>query len=379
MTKILILGGGFGGLVTAEKLADKLDSAHQITLVSPLRKFTFYPALVQLAFGACEPDDITIDLIAKMRDLGVRLVEGEAVLINPESRTARIAGKDFRGDFYYDYLIVAVGHRLATEQIPGFFEHAKHLLGIRAALHFGEAVRNFRAGEIVVGMCPGARLPVPVCETAFALARKFETEVCDGIIKIKAVFPESLENAFGGADLRRQLESAFKRHGISVQYDFPITEISANEIISTKNEPLKHDLLMLVPPFQGQRIVSTLGEAAADKSGYALVNGKMQIHGLEQVYAVGDIAAFTGPKFAHMAVRQASVAAENILAEIRGEEPKAEYYHEINTVINSGDGDSIHLHYGIWDDTVFALHKGAFWSWAKNIHDRFWHGRHGYF
>jgi sulfide:quinone oxidoreductase len=133
---------------------------------------------------------------------------------------------------------------------------------------------------------------------------------------------------------------------------------------------------MLVPPFQGQVIVSRLGREAADESGYARVNGKMQLHEFERTYAVGDIVAFSGPKLAHMAVRQARVAADNILAEIKGEEPAAEYYHEINTIIDAGGADSIHLHYGIWDDRAFSVRKGAFWSWAKNVHDRFWRARH---
>ncbi len=379
MANILILGGGFGGLITAERLAAAHGSTHQITLVSPNRKFTFYPALVQLAFGACEPDDISFDLTRKMTELGVRFVQGETVNINAERRTAKITGKDFDGEIGYDYLVIAAGRRLATEKTPGFFEYANHLLGTNAAQTFGNALENFRTGNIIIGMCPDARLPVPVCETAFALARKFENEIDDGKIQIKVIFPESLEAAFGGASLHRELEAAFRRHKINVLYDVPICEISAEEIFSAKKHRINYDLLMLVPPFQGQTIVRNLGDTAADGAGYARVNGKMQVHDFEKVYAVGDIVAFSGPKFAHMAVRQAAVAAENILSEIKGDEPKAEYYHEINTVIDAGGADSIHLHYGIWDDRVFALQKGTFWSWAKNIHDRFWQARHSYF
>src|SRR5947209_1639384 len=52
MANILILGGGFGGVVAAERLARALDpSGHQITPVSRSPRFTFYPALVRLAFG----------------------------------------------------------------------------------------------------------------------------------------------------------------------------------------------------------------------------------------------------------------------------------------------------------------------------------------
>lgn len=375
MANILILGGGFGGLIAAERLAASLDSPHQVTLVSPAAKFTFYPALVHLAFGKCEPDDITFDLAAKARDLGVRFVQGEAVRINNETRAVEITGEDFSGEIGYDYLVIALGRRLATEKIPGFFEHAHHLLGGSAALEFGEAVRNFRAGNIVVGLCPGGHLPVPVCETAFALAKKFEKEIREGEIHLKVIFPESLEAAFGGAKLHKELEAAFQRHGINLLYDIEVSEITSEEVLSTEGHHIKHDLLMLLPPFRGHAMLRSLG--AADDSDFVRVDGKMRIHGVEKAYAAGDIVAFSGPKLAHMAVRQAEVAAANLLSEMRGEKPEKEYYHEIATIIDAGGADSIYLHYGIWDDTTYRLKKGMIWGWAKEAHDAFWRQTHG--
>lgn len=375
MANILILGGGFGGLITAERLAASLGSSHQITLVAPNRKFTFYPALVQLAFGECEPDDIQFDLAAKLNDLGVHFVQGELIRIDGRRRTAEIAGKDFNGEIGYDYLVIAVGRRLATEKVPGFFEHAQHLLGVNAALKFGESVRSFREGKIIVGLCPDARLPVPVCETAFALAQKFEAEMSDGKIRVSVIFPESVEAAFGGANLYRELEAAFKRHNIQVLYDIPISEISFDEIVSRHKHRIKCDLLMLVPTFRGNAALRGLG--ASDDFDFVKVDDWMRVHGLEKTYAVGDIVAFSGPKFAQMAVRQAEVAAANIISEIKGEKAEKVYYHEIATIIDAGGADSIYLHYGIWDDTLYRLKKGKFWGWAKEIHDRFWRAKHG--
>lgn len=377
MSNILILGGGFAGLVAAERLSKKLGSSHQITLVSPSRKFTFYPALVQLAFGECDADDITFDLSAKMHDLDVRFVEGETVNINPNRRAVKIAGADFNGDLHYDFLIAAVGRRLATEKTPGFFEHAHHLLGTKAALKFGGAVKEFKAGEIIVGLCPEARLPVPVCETAFALARKFRKEIEQGKVIVKAVFPASLEAAFGGANFHKEIETAFKRHHINLLYDVPIREITNEKVLSSKKHRITYNLLMLVPPFRGNAALRGLG--ASNEEDFIKVNGLMQVHDAENTYAAGDIVAFSGPKFAHMAVRQAAVAAENVLAEIEGRQPEAEYYHEIKTIIDAGGADSIYLHYGIWDNETFSVRRGSFWSWAKNIHDRFWQTKHGYF
>lgn len=374
MAKILILGGGFGGLVAAEHLAASLGPEHQITLVSPNRKFTFYPALVHLAFGECDKDDITFDLSAKLSELGVRYVEGEMLRLYPHRRSAEIVGNDFNGEIGYDYLVIAIGRRLATEKVPGFFENAQHLLGVKAALKFGELVRTFREGTIVVGLCPDARLPVPVCETAFALARKFEKEMHDGKIQVKVIFPESLEAAFGGANLHKELESAFKRRGINVLYDIPIREISFNEIVSRDKHRISCDLLMLVPPFCGNALLRDHG--MTDEDGFVKVDGHMRLHDLENAYAVGDIVAFSGPKLAHMAVRQAEVAAANIISVLKGEEPEKEYYHEIATIIDAGGPDSIYLHYGIWDQEQYRLKKGRFWGFAKELHDKVWQARH---
>lgn len=375
MASILILGGGFAGLIAAERLAAALDSTHKITLVAPNRKFTFYPALVQLAFGEIEADDIQFDLAAKLGEIGVHFVQGEVLNVNSKRRTVKIAGKDFDGEIHYDFLLVAVGRRLATEKTPGFFEHAQHLLSVKAAQKFGDLVRNFRAGTIIVGMCPDGRLPVPVCETAFALARKFETEMREGKVEIKVVFPDSVEAAFGGANLHKELETAFKKHGINVLYDVPIWEISFSEIVSRHRHRIKCDLLMLVPPFRGNVAFRDIG--ASNDEDFIKVDGAMCVHGQEKTYAAGDIVSFSGPKFAHMAVRQAEVAAANIISEIEGREPFEEYYHEIATIIDAGGADSIYLHYGIWDNSLYRLKKGRFWSWAKEAHDRFWRIKHG--
>lgn len=55
MARVLILGGGFGGVVAAERLAHELVTEHELTLVSETSRFVFYPALVRLAFGRAAP------------------------------------------------------------------------------------------------------------------------------------------------------------------------------------------------------------------------------------------------------------------------------------------------------------------------------------
>lgn len=374
MANILIIGGGFAGLVAAEKLGPALSREHQITLVAPSRKFTFYPANVQLAFGECEVDDITFDLAGKLGELGVRFVEGELIRVDPARRLAYVSGDDINGSVEYDIIVFAMGRRLATEKVPGFFENAHHLLGTGAAQRFGQAVEKFAEGTIVLGSCPGSRLPVPVCEVAFALARRFKDEIDRGSVRVKVIFPGSLRDAFGGAEIHNELETAFAKWKVSMLYDVPVNEITADEVLSAEKHRINYDLLMMFPPFRGQAILDPLG--ITDDEDFIKVDGGMRVFGMDDAYAIGDIVAFSGPKFAHMAVRQAEVAASNIISRLAGKEEASEYYHEIAAVIDAGGADSIYLHYGIWDDALVRLKKGSFWSIAKEAHDAFWRARH---
>jgi sulfide:quinone oxidoreductase len=375
MAKVVILGGGFGGLIAAERLSASIDPSHQITLVSPNPEFTFYPSLVRLAFGECEREDITFDLRRKLNDANVNFVQGEMLGIDPNARTVTVTGDDFNGDISYDFLIIATGRRLATEKVGGFFEYAHHLLGVKAALKFGDAVNKFREGNIIIGMCPDARLPVPVCEAAFAIARKFENEIRGGEMMLKVLFPDSLETVFGGATLHRELEASFRHHGINVLYDVPITDISENEVTSSIGHLIHHDLLMLVPPFRGNASLKPLG--ITDEFDFVKVDRFLRVPNLDHVYAIGDITDFPGPKLAHMAVRQADVAAANIRTELEGGKPIEDYYHEIAMVIDAGGADSIYVRYGITDEKLYGVRKGRLWGLAKSTHDRLWQARHG--
>ena len=372
MANILILGGGFGGLMTAEHLSKSLGggSSHRITLVSPKDKFTFYPALVRLAFGDCDEDDISFDLHEKLNDLNVRFVQSEVIKLNLDLKRVQVAGKDFDGEISYDYLVIAMGRRLATEKIGGFFEHAHHLLGMTAALKFGEAVKSFEKGSIVVGLAPEAFLPVPVCETAFALSKEFEAEITNQEISVSIVFPETVKTAFGGADLHRKLEKAFAKHHIKLITDFAVKEVTENAIVSDEGQKVDYDLLMLLPPFRGQAMIGKHG--FTDESDFVVVDNFLRVQNLEKVYAVGDIAAFTGPKLAFMAVREAQVAAANIVSELQGGIARKSYNHDIALIIDEGGESGIFLHYGIWDNTLHGLKTGKMWSRMKSKHNQLW-------
>ena len=223
MANVLILGGGFGGVIAAESLARQLSKEHQITLVSRDSKFVFYPELVRLAFGKCKPQDISFDLREAMLDRRVRFIQAEVARLKPKSRRVVLVHGEVEGELPYDYLIFALGRRLATERITGFYEHSHNLLTLEGALNFGEALREFHEGRAVIGQCPEARLPVPVYETAFALARWSEERGEKDRVKITVVSPDTADVEFGDAEIARSLRKALDNITSSAWQIFPST------------------------------------------------------------------------------------------------------------------------------------------------------------
>src|SRR5688500_2856644 len=137
MANGLILGGGCGGVIAAAPLAKTLAPKDEITLVARSDRFIFYPSLVRLAVGRRALEDISFDLREAMLSRRVRFIKAEVARVCPYSRQVTLAHGEVTGEIPYDYLIYALGRRLATERVPGFFEHAHHLLTVDAAMRFG--------------------------------------------------------------------------------------------------------------------------------------------------------------------------------------------------------------------------------------------------
>jgi sulfide:quinone oxidoreductase len=374
MAKILILGGGFGGVIAAERLMAGLGNEHQVTLVSRSRRFVFYPALVRLAFGKCEPEELSFDLRQSMLDHRVNFIEAEVARVVPEEKIVVTAHGEVAGHLNYDYLIYSLGRRLATERITGFYEYSHHLLGIEETLDFRNALTEFQEGTAIIGQCPGARLPVPVYETAFALARLLEEKDVRDRTRITIASPDPPGQHFGDPEIDDALRKALAAHRIDYLPDFPIETITPGAVFASNGRSLNFRLLMLLPPFKGSSASAYVGITGED--GYINVDAAMRVKGLKSTYAVGDCVNFSGPKMGHMAVRQAEVAAANLLAEIEGREPVAQYVHEMRFVIDEGGSDTLYVKKEMDGSKPANVKQGLFWSWAKRVQEKYWETSH---
>jgi sulfide:quinone oxidoreductase len=334
----------------------------------------FYPALVRLAFELTKASDVSFDVREAMLDRRVRFVQAQVAHVSPQARRVRLAGGEIEGELPYDFLIFALGRRLATERIPGFFEHANHLLSVEAATKFGAAVVKFDRGRALIGHCLQARLPVPAFEAAFALARHLKQRGVSEDCSIEIVSGETLEAMFGVDAISQPLRDALTRHQIKFDSDFPISQVTADSVIAGDGRSLEHDLLMLIPPFVGSG--AAVGMGVTDAAGFIRVESTMRVLDVERMYAAGDCVSLQGPKFGHMAVRQAEVAAENLATEIDGGVPRSNYNHELMLVIDEGGKDSLFLRQDLWYEGSGNIKQGRFWTLAKRLQETFWKRTH---
>jgi sulfide:quinone oxidoreductase len=225
----------------------------------------------------------------------------------------------------------------------------------------------------VIGQCAGSRLPVPVYETAFALARFLEDRGARQRTRITIVSPTPVGLEFG-PELGATLTKTFLARGIELVSDFSPKVITRDSLFNSEGQSIDFNLLMLLPPFQGSPAASYVGITNAE--GYINVENTMRVHGHERIYAVGDCVNFNGPKMGHMAVRQGEVAALNVIADLKGRRPEAHYVHELKSVIDASGNDSIYVHRDIWTNDPGSVRQGYFWRWAKRAQQEYWELAH---
>jgi sulfide:quinone oxidoreductase len=274
----------------------------------------------------------------------------------------------------YDYLVLALGRRLKTEQISGFFEHAHHLLGMHAAQKFGAAVSRFDKGRAIFGHCAGARLPVPVFETAFALSRMLKESNKRDNCTITIASNETPDEMFGGIPISEALKNSLEAHQIQIVSDFQISHITAGSLVAADGRELDFDLNMVIPPFGGPGPL--VGTGLTDEEGYVRVDTTMQVQGVEGIYAAGDCVSFAGPKMGHMAIGQGEVVAENLAAEIAGKALSAHYNHEMTLVVDAGKNESVFVQKNLDSDDQAQIQSSRFWGWAKRKQEQYWKAAH---
>jgi len=110
---VLVLGGGTGGIVVANRLRKKLPRQHRVVLIEREASYVFAPSFLWLMTGLRTPEKISRPL-SKLEKHGIELIRGDIERIDPRKHTVQVNGKELTGD----YVVIALGADLAPRKRP---------------------------------------------------------------------------------------------------------------------------------------------------------------------------------------------------------------------------------------------------------------------
>jgi NADH dehydrogenase len=339
LPRVVIVGGGFGGLNAARALA---KAPVAVTLVDRRNHHLFQPLLYQVATAALNPSDIAIPIRRILRSQkNVEVLLAEAKGVDFAERRLLLG----EGALDYDYLIVATGARHSYFGRDEWVPFAPGLKSIGDALEIRRRVLSaFELAErehddearkawltfVVVGAGPtGVELSGALCEIArHALARDFRhfnpaqahVILLEGSERVLPPYvPRLSEQA------RRQLE----RLGVDVRTGQKVTGIDA-EGVAIGDQRIVAKTVLWAAGVYGSGFGRALG-VPVDRAGRILVEADLSVQGQPNVFAIGDVSSLVCdgvqvPGVAPAAVQQARHAARNIELRLAGSPTKAFSY-----------------------------------------------------
>jgi NADH dehydrogenase len=377
--KVLILGGGFGGLVAAQALK-RADA--DVTLIDKRNFHLFQPLLYQVATGSLSPGEIAAPLrsvLSKQKNTQVLL--GEAVDFDPTSRKVFLRDG---GEYPYDSLIVATGTRTSYYGNDQWHEWAPSLKTIEEAteirhkllLAFELAERSTTEADarawltfVIVGAgATGLELAGALAEIAsetlrhdFRHIRPEEARIIliEGGPRVLPGYPE---------DLSAKADKLVSKLGVEVMKNAMVTSVDQDGVTYKQNDQVKslkaRTILWSggVTATEFGRKVAGRTNAAADRNGKIKVNPDLTIPGHPEIYVVGDLALSVDkhgnplPGVAQVAIQGGSYAGKTIKARLAGKKDIPPFHY-----FNKGDMAVIGRAAAVAN--IFGFHVSGFPAW----------------
>ncbi len=318
--RILILGGGFGGLTAATSLRSRLGPENEIVIVD--RKDSFFMGLAKLwvLTGQRTPEEgkRARTLLEKN---GVKFVRAEVNKISLEQRSVLTDA----GTLPYDYLVIALGADLAPDLVPGFWEAALNLYDLDQVLRINLELSGLTRGRLVVliSSTPFKCPPAPY-EATLLMDDMLRSGGVRDEVQLDVYTAEPMPIPIAGPANSAKLQGWLKDREINLHTNHKPVRIDAEqkEVSFENGAKAAFDLLVAVPPHRCPKVVREAG--LTDASGWVPVNPKTLKTAHDHVYAVGDITAvklpngLMLPKAGIFAEAEANVVAEEIAVEVEG-------------------------------------------------------------
>jgi len=353
--RVVIVGGGFGGLEAAKKLV--CENVH-LTVVDRTNYHLFQPLLYQVATAALSPADIAAPIRAvlqKCKNAEVMLAEVQSVDVN--TRVVHTGDLNVQ----YDYLILATGARHSYFGHPEWERLAPGLKSLEDAVEIRRrillafeyaekisdpAARAAAMTFVIIGGGPtGVEMAGAIAEIArHTLARDFRhidpssarVVLIEGESQVLATFPE---------DLRTSAMKQLQDLGVEIRTGVRATDLTeAGLRVGDEFIPCR------VKIWAAGNTASFVGKSLGvpvDRVGRVIVQDDLTIPGHPEVQVIGDLANFTGkdgkslPGVSPVAMQQGRHAARNIMNMIEGRKPQRFWYFDKGSMATIGRNKAV--------------------------------------
>jgi sulfide:quinone oxidoreductase len=338
MRRVLILGGGFGGVSAAHNLRQELSEDDEIILIDQREYFSVGFRKTWALLGISPMSDGQRPLKSLERQ-GISVMHETITKIDPVTMAVEVD----HGHIEADAMIVALGSQLVPGLIPGFEEHALNVYNGTMIPDVSQRLDAFEGGSVVVGIfgVPYACPPAPY-EIAILLQEHYAAMGLDFTIEAFTPLPMSLP-ILGDAGCE-VIEGYLANKGIRLHPNRKALRVTADEIQFTTGR-MAYDLLLGIPPHRCPEVVVEAG--LAEEGGWVEVNPRSLETSFDDVYAIGDLTTIplaNGkrlPKAGVFAEAQGEVVAKSIAAGFNNSESAARFEGLGACFLEIGNGEAL--------------------------------------
>lgn len=385
---IVIVGGSFAGLTAAFNLKRILKDRANVTVIARQEQFVFIPSLIWVVLGWRRPEQITFDLKSALEPKDISFIHARADKIEP-GRNSIITDK---GEFSYDYLVIATGPQFDWEAVPGMGPHGGYTQSICSLPHALDAAKAWREflkdpGPVVLGATQYASCFGAEYEMVFNIDRALREAKVRDRAPITFITAEPFLGHFGIGGMgkgQQMLEIFFKFLKIDPIVNVATEKVTPGEIHLQNGRRIPFKYAIIIPPFKGVEAIRN-SPGLGNEHGFVPVNSRYQHPTYPNIYAAGVAVAVSPPaptpvpcgvpKTGYMSEVMAKIAAHNIAAEITGKPPKELSFPDINAlcIMDAGNQGVIMI-----SDRIFAPRKyeilipGPWSHWAKLLFEKYY-------
>ena len=354
---MLVLGGGFGGIGAAKKLA---KTPVDVVVVDRHDYHTFQPLLYQLATGLLEQPAVghsIRDLFDKQDN--VRVHEDSVVSIDLDAREARF---DELAPQSYDYLVLALGAEVNFFGVEGAAEHGFPLYTLPDAVRLKDHVlERWEAADRDPSLVDDGALNVVVVgggptgvETAGALAelyngvfKKDYPDVAPGTAKVTLVEASPEIFSMFKPNIQEYAKEALTKRGVEVRTGEVVASVTPKRVMLKSGDEIPAHTLVWGAGLQGNELVQSLG-VDLERGNRLGVDEQLRLPSHPEVFVVGDVAAITDakteqvlPQLGSVALQSGEHVGETIGRLVAGKEAEPFKYKDKGTMAMIGRGSAV--------------------------------------